>query len=67
MIAIKYFCKRIIEIGKHEMRTFDWILIFTIILTFTITSDTSQSMVMADCLETLQKTASMPQEWSEWL
>lgn len=30
MIAIKYFCKRIIEIGKHEMHTFDWMLVFTI-------------------------------------
>lgn len=49
------------------MHTFDWMLVFTIILAFTITSDTSQLMVMADCLETLQKTASMPQEWSEWL
>lgn len=67
MIGIKYFCKRIIEIGKHVMHTFDWMLVFTIILAFTITSDTSQSMVMADCLETLQKMASMPQEWSEWL
>lgn len=49
------------------MHTFDWMLVFTIILAFTITSDTSQLMVMADCLETLQKMASMPQEWSEWL
>lgn len=30
MIAIKYFCKRIIEIRKHEMHTFDWMLVFTI-------------------------------------
>lgn len=51
----------------HVMHAFDWILIFNIILTFTITSDTSLLMVMVDCLETLQKTASMPQEWSEWL
>lgn len=30
MKAIKYFCKRIIEIRKHVMHTFDWMLVFTI-------------------------------------
>lgn len=30
MIVIKYFCKRIIEIGKYEMYIFDWMLVFII-------------------------------------